>query len=111
MKRGETMSGATVDVLDVAQFGFAAIAAAALWLFIKELIPRLLDIIKQNSEAMERVANVVETVSQQQQRNVSVMSDVASRLSVLEEHQKYGVRECPFLKERQRDAREDRGDK
>ena len=58
---------------DAVNFGFAAIAAYALWTMIRDLIPRLLTVIDQNSHALTESASALRQV-------ISAQSEAATRL-------------------------------
>ena len=93
------MENVQVDVMALAQFGFAGLAAAALWTFIKDLVPRLLTIIEQNSQALSRTADALHQVVGGQQEQSMRLGRMDDRLLVLEDQHKYGVRECPLLRD------------
>ena len=83
------------DLTNIAQFGFAALAAAALWQFIRTLVPNLLTIIKQNSEAMTRSADALNTVTVLQKDVISSQLHVENRLASIEAALRTGER-CPL---------------
>lgn len=69
------------DVIGFAQFGFAAAMAYAVWTGYRELIPRLLAVIEQNSAALQRVATVLE----QHTRAIEELRDRVERIERLHE--------------------------
>ena len=89
------------ELATFAQFGFAALAAGALWLFIQGLVPKLLTIIDQNSQALTRTAEALQKVVEGQQDQATRLGRMDDRLLVLEDQHKYGVRECPLLRDQQ----------
>jgi len=83
------------DVASIAQFGFTAVAAWMLWVFIRDLVPRLLEIIRQNAEALQRMAVLVEETMRSGEKTRTMMGDVSTRLARLEEQHEH-LRECPL---------------
>ncbi len=75
------------NVMDLAQFGFAAVMAWMLWTFIRNLFPQLLEIIARNSEAMERVAGAVDSNTKSVEGLRDVVAGIDTRLVRLEERQ------------------------
>ncbi|MGE5619541.1 MAG: hypothetical protein ACM3US_09825 [Sphingomonadaceae bacterium] len=82
-------------MMALAQFGFAAVAFYLVWLAYKDINPRLLEVIQQNSQALaEFAATMKEVVSSQKDLSVR-MGKMDDRLLVLEQQHKHG-RECPL---------------
>lgn len=83
-------------MMALAQFGFAAVAFYLVWLAYKDINPKLLEVIRQNSQALaEFAATMKEVVSSQKDLSVR-MGKMDDRLLVLEEQHKHGLRECPL---------------
>ena len=80
----------------LANFGFAAVAFWMVWLAYKEIQPKLLEIIRQNAEAMQRVAGALEQLTRGQDSMQVRLGRLDDRLLLLEEQHKHGVRECPL---------------
>lgn len=70
---------------DLAQLGFAAVMALMLLATIRELIPKLLEIIRQNAEAMQKMASAIESNTEGLARVAQVISAIEVRLARLEE--------------------------
>ncbi len=70
---------------DLAQLGFAAMMALMLLATIRELIPRLLQIIEQNAGAMQQMAEAIKTNTATLDRLTQAMGEVEGRLIRLEE--------------------------
>ena len=90
------------EIASLAQFGFAAVAAAAMWTFVKNLIPKLIDvntqliaIVEQNSRALTETAAALREVVAGQRDQATRLGRMDDRLLVLEEQHKR-IAECPF---------------
>ena len=84
-------------IATLVNFGFAAIAAYALWTMIRDLIPRLLTVIDQNSHALTESASALRQVISAQSEAATRLGRIDDRLLVLEQQHLRPVRECPFL--------------
>jgi hypothetical protein len=92
------------DLITIAQFGFAAIAAYVLWSFIRELIPQLLTvnsklvaIVEQNSTALAETSAALREVCANVKHQADCLQLTNERLAIIEERHKNGIRECPML--------------
>lgn len=86
----------TGDLMSIAQFGFAAVMAYLLWCSYRDLIPRLMTIIGQNSQALANVASLMHQVVNGQRDAAGRIGRLDDRLLVLEERHKNAIRECPL---------------
>jgi hypothetical protein len=84
------------DLAIWAQFGFAALAAGALWLFIQRLVPQLLTIIEQNSQALTKTAEALAQVVAGQKDMQMRLGRMDDRLMLLEKQHEGAIRECPY---------------
>lgn len=91
-------------VSSLVNFGFAAIAAYALWTMIRDLIPRLLTVIGQNSQALTESAAALRQVVQAQNDAATRLGRIDDRLLVLEQQHLRPVRECPFMENSESDV-------
>lgn len=75
-----------------AQYGFPAVALAALWLAYRELAPKLLGVIERNSVALESLTKTLESNTSSIDRLASVVQDMDKRLLRVEERHEVGSR-------------------
>lgn len=87
------------DITTAAQFGFAALAAVGLWTFIRDMAPRLLAVIEQNGQAMQRMSGALDKLS----ILIAAMDDRLLRLE--ERHARPGAcplgEQCPAIEQRE----------
>lgn len=84
------------ELTTLAQFGFAAVAFWMVWVAYREVQPKLLEIIRQNAEAMQRVAGALEQLTKSQDAMHAQLGRLDDRLLLLEEQHKHPTRECPL---------------
>jgi len=80
----------------LAQFGFAAIAFYLVWMAYREINPKLIEVIRQNSQALTETAAALREVANSQKETHTRLGRFDDRLIVLEEGLRHGVRECPL---------------
>lgn len=83
------------DITAIAQFGFAAVAFWAVWLSYRDVQPRLMDIVRQNAEAMQRMASAMEQMTHAIDGLQGRLNRVDDGILRLEEQHKRQS-ECPF---------------
>lgn len=90
------MSG---ELAVVAQFGFAVGMALLLWFFIQKTFPQILEVVRQNADAMRGLKGAIENNTLTVERvSVSVASQ-EQRIRRLEgcAHGEEGHWSCPFI--------------
>lgn len=87
----------------VVNFGFAGIAAYALWTMVSALIPRLLEVIDQNSKALTEAASALRQVVSSQNEAARRLGLIDDRLIVLEQQHLRPIRECPLMESTEAD--------
>lgn len=83
------------DMATLAQFGFAAVAFWAVWLSYRDVQPKLMDIVRQNAEAMQRMASAMEQMTHSIDGLQSRLNRLDNGVLRLEEQHKRQA-ECPF---------------
>ena len=76
---------AQIDVGAIAQFGFAAVVAITLLTNYLHLIPKLLDTIGQNSQALEKIASALAGNTKSLDELRGATDDIKERIIHLED--------------------------
>lgn len=73
-----------IDIIGLLQFGFSATMAVLVWSAYKELVPRMLDVIQQNSAAYQALAEAVKANTHATERMSGMVTDLERRMISLE---------------------------
>ena len=91
-------------ITSIANFGFAAVAAYALWTLVNKLIPeinvlnsRLVDIVQRNTEAYSEMASALRQSIVSQADTTQRIGRIDDRMLIIDQRLSHPVRECPLM--------------